>query len=180
MSDSTTANDYLTAMLAGQNADQYLLFKLGTETFAVGVHDVEEIRSAVFTTRVPNTPGFILGVMNLRGVIVPVVDLRRQFGIEAIRHHDVDITVILNVEADDKRRTIGVMVDDVVDVCPLAGDIVKPPPDLGSAINTEFIQGIASLNDSIVVVLRTGRLFNLEELSRLDESRSAAEEGSER
>ena len=178
MSESTAANDYLTAMLAGQNADQYLLFKLGTETFAVGVNDVEEIRSAVFTTRVPNTPSFITGVMNLRGVIIPVVDLRRRFGIEAIRHHDVDITVILNIQTDDKRRTVGVMVDDVVDVCPLPGDVLKPPPDLGSAINTEFIEGIASLSDSIVVVLRTARLFNLEELSRLDDSHSAAEDGS--
>ena len=107
--------------------------------------------------------------MNLRGAIVPVVDLRERFSITAQQTHDLAVVVILNVVADDRTRTIGAIVDDVSDVYVLTDEQIQPTPDFGTAINTEFISGIATLEDHIVIVLNSNKLFSLEELSKMDE-----------
>jgi purine-binding chemotaxis protein CheW len=148
---------------------QYLTFMLGGEEYGVNILSVQEIKSGEETTKIPKTPSYIKGVMNLRGAIVPVVDLRERFSIKAQQTRDLAVVVILNVVAEDRTRIIGAIVDDVSDVYVLADEQIKPTPDFGTAINTEFISGIATLEDHIVIVLNSNKLFSLEELSKLDE-----------
>lgn len=148
---------------------QYLTFMLGDEEYGVDILSVQEIKSGDATTKIPKTPSYIKGVMNLRGAIVPVIDLRERFSIQPAELQFMAVVVILNVVAEDRTRTIGAIVDSVTDVYMLRDDQIKPSPDFGSAINTEFIAGIATLDDHIVIVLNTNRIFSLEELSKMDE-----------
>jgi len=154
----------------GQGTRQYLTFFLGDEEYGVDILNVEEIKSGDRITRLPKTPDYILGVMNLRGDIVPVVDLRERFTIPRPENRvQREVVVILNIDSEAKKRVVGVIVDDVSDVYALSDDQVLESPDLGSSISTEFIRGIATLSSKIIIVLDSDRLFSLEELSRMDD-----------
>ncbi len=153
----------------GNVADQYLSFLLGGEEYGVAILSVQEIKTGETVTAIPKTPDYIQGVMNLRGTIVPIVDLRARFNITAQRPHPIDVVVLLNIRGPDRERTIGAIVDDVLDVYSVLPEDIKPAPDFGSAISTRFLRGIATLSDRILLMLDTERLFSLEELSRLDE-----------
>ena len=155
---------------------QHLTFVLGQESYAVDILCVEEIKSGETITPIPRTPEYIKGVMNLRGAIVPVVDLRERFHIKPSTQRPVDVVIILNIEAREGRRTVGAIVDDVADVLSISEKDIKPSPDLGSKISIEFIKGIVTADEDVVIVLNENRLFSLEELSRLDEVEAMAEE----
>lgn len=166
-SESTAAIDNLLGFMDGRN--QYLTFLLGDEEYGTDILGVQEITSRDAITRIPKTPPHIKGVMNLRGVIIPVVDLRERFRIAPRKVHEVNVIVILNVRAEDQDRSVGVIVDDVSDVYNLPPETIKPSPDFGTAISTEFIRGIATLKDRIVIIVDADRLFSLEELNAMDE-----------
>ena len=153
----------------GKETRQFLTFILGGEEYGVDILNVEEIKSGDKITKLPKTPEYILGVMNLRGDIVPVVDLRERFQISKASELNREVVVILNVEAETGKRIVGVIVDDVSDVYSLSDDQLQESPDLGTSINTEFIEGIATLASKIIIVLNSDRLFSIEELSRMDE-----------
>ena len=161
---------------AAGDALQHLTFILGKETYAVDILCVEEIKSGETITPIPRTPDYIKGVMNLRGAIVPVVDLRERFNIKPSSQRPVDVVIILNIETEDGRRTVGAIVDDVDDVVGFSEDSIKPSPDLGSKISTQFIHGIVTVDDQVIIALNQNRLFSLEELSRLDDVEAMAEE----
>ena len=156
---------------AGENQQiqtrQYLTFQLGGEEYGVNILNVEEIKSGDKITKIPKTPDYILGVMNLRGDIVPVVDLRERFQIKAPESLKHQVVIILNVKTEAGRRVVGVIIDDVSDVYDLSDDQIQPSPDLGNAISTEFIHGIATLASKIIIVLNSDRLFSMEELSKM-------------
>ena len=114
--------------------------------------------------------------MNLRGVIVPIVDLRSRFQITSDRPHDIEVVILLNIQGPDRPRTIGAIVDDVIDVYSVPAEELKPAPDFGSAISTRFLRGIATMSDRILLMLDTERLFSLEELNRLDDLDSSESE----
>jgi purine-binding chemotaxis protein CheW len=147
--------------------DQYLSFRLGTESYAVEILSVEEIKSDETMTRLPRTPPWVKGVLNMRGAIVPVIDLRERFDIAASEAVRAEVVVVLIVDAGDHPRRVGAIVDDVTDVLPLGKDDIREAPNLGSAISTEFIKGIATLEDDVVLILDADRLFSLDELSRM-------------
>lgn len=155
---------------------QHLTFVLGTEVYAVDILCIEEIKSGETITRIPRTPDYIKGVMNLRGTIVPIVDLRERFGITPSTERPVDVVIILTVKHSDGQRTVGAIVDDVSDVLALPEDEIKPSPDLGSSIDTEFIRGIATVEDQIVILLNPNRLFSLEELTRMEKIETAVKD----
>lgn len=122
-------------------APEWLTFRLGAEEYGIDIPRVQEIRSYEEPTRMANAPELVRGVMNLRGVIVPIVDLRMKLGSGAARRDDLTVTIVLNVDG----HTVGAVVDSVSDVLELGADDIKPFPAMSSAIESAFIAGIGSI-----------------------------------
>lgn len=142
---------------AGSN--QMLTFTLGDETYGVDILRVQEIRGWTPVTRIPQTPPHVLGVLNLRGSIVPIVDLRMRFMLQHAQYTPLTVIIVLSVESPAGRRDFGVVVDGVSDVIDVASTDIKPTPDLGSQVSTEFIEGLASVSERMVMVLDIDRLI---------------------
>jgi purine-binding chemotaxis protein CheW len=142
---------------ARASAGEYLSFRLAAEEYGIDILKVQEIRGFEEPTRIAGAPPGVRGVLNLRGAIVPIVDLRSRFGIEP-RFDDITVTVVLNVG----RRVVGVVVDSVSDVVALAGDQVKPAPEFGGAIDAQHITGLGSLGqgaqERLLILLDIDRL----------------------
>jgi purine-binding chemotaxis protein CheW len=126
---------------AGSQGGEFLTFRLGGEEYGIDILRVQEIRSYEQPTRIANAPAFIKGVVNLRGVIVPIIDLRVKLGCETIAYNDFTVVVVLNVRG----RVVGAVVDSVSDVLALGRDDVKPAPELNSSIDASFITGIGTI-----------------------------------
>ncbi len=137
---------------------QILTFHLGGETYGLDILRVKEIRGWTPVTRIPQAPAHVLGVLNLRGAIVPIVDLRTRFALERADYTPVTVVVVLSVESPGGRRDLGVVVDGVSDVADLATADVQPPPDLGARVGTDCILGLAHVTDRMVIVLDVDRL----------------------
>ena len=120
---------------------EFLTFRLGAEEYGIDILRVQEIRSYEPPTRIANAPSFIKGVVNLRGVIVPIVDLRLKLDCAAAEYNDFTVVIVLNI----KGRVVGAVVDSVSDVLELGRDSIKPAPEMNSVVDTSFITGIGSL-----------------------------------
>jgi len=132
--------DIESAAAARANPPECLTFRLGGEEYGIDILRVQEIRGYEPPTRIANAPAFVKGVLNLRGVIVPIVDLRMKFGLEHAAYDTVTVTVILNVAG----RTLGAVVDSVSDVIALRGDQIKPAPQFNASVDASFITGIGA------------------------------------
>ncbi len=141
-------------------ADQYLTFMLDGEEYAVEILQVQEIKGWDTATPVPNTPDYLLGVINLRGAVVPVIDLRRHFNLEGITFDPTTVIIVVKVEGAETDRTVGIVVDAVSEVYRFKRADVQPPPDLGNAISTEFVRGLVAVEDKMVILLEINRLIN--------------------
>jgi purine-binding chemotaxis protein CheW len=134
--------------------EEFLTFRLGGEEYAIDILQVQEIRADEKVTRIASAPDFIRGVINLRGIIVPIVDLRVKFGFDSASNV-APVVIILSIA----RRVIGVVVDAVTDVVNLAGDQIRETPEVGGAIAAGFIRGIAPLEDRMLIVFDIARLM---------------------
>lgn len=154
----------------GSDDDQYLTFVLDDEEYAVDILRVQEIRGWENVTRIPNTPDYIRGVLNLRGAIVPIIDLRRRFALEAIEYNATTVIVVLRVEKEDGSgsRIMGIIVDAVSEVYSVPEDEIREAPDFGTKVRTEFIQGLATMDDKMVIILDVDRMLNSDELAVVD------------
>jgi purine-binding chemotaxis protein CheW len=132
---------------------QVLTFTLGAETYGVDILRVQEIRGWSPVTRIPQSPPHVLGVLNLRGSIVPIIDMRMRFSLDQAEYTAVTVIIVLSVECTGGRRDIGVVVDGVSDVIDVDHAQVKPAPDLGGQVSTEFIRGLAAVSDHMVMLL---------------------------
>ena len=144
------------------STDQYLTFLLGEEEFGVDILRVQEIKGWERVTSIPNTPDYICGVMNLRGTVVPVVDLRRRFDLDSVEYTATTVVIVLKVEGQHSSRTMGFVVDAVSDVYNVAADNLQPAPDFGTRVNTQFIRGLAVVDDKMVILLDFDRLIGLD------------------
>ena len=126
--------------------NEFLSFRLGGEEYGIDILRVQEIRSYEAPTRIANAPAFIKGVVNLRGVIVPIVDLRLKLGCESAEYNDSTVVIVLNVRG----RVIGAVVDSVSDVIALAADSIKPAPQLNSTVDAGYIMGIGCIRSGDV------------------------------
>ena len=149
------------------DGDQYLTFMLAGEEYGVDILRVQEIKGWDSVTPIPNTPEYIRGVINLRGTIVPIVDLRCRFNLETVEYGPVTVVIVLRVDDPDggKSRVMGLVVDAVSDVYNVPEDAIKAAPDFGSVVDVNFVQGLATLDESMVIVLNIDRLLNAEEMS---------------
>jgi purine-binding chemotaxis protein CheW len=140
-------------------SSQILTFTLGAETYGVDILRVQEIRGWAPVTRIPQSPPHVLGVLNLRGSIVPIIDLRMRFRLESAEYTPLTVIIVLSVESTTGRRDIGMVVDGVSDVIHIDNNRIKPTPDLGAQANTDFIRGLASVSDHMVMLLDVDRLI---------------------
>lgn len=157
---------------------QVLTFVLGTETYGVDILRVQEIRGWSAVTKLPHAPAHVLGVLNLRGSIVPIVDLRMRFSLERAEYTAVTVIIVLSVVSATGRRDFGVVVDGVSDVVDVNEEEVKPPPDLGNRSATDFIRGLVPVSERMVVLLDIDRLIG-GDLGGLDLSETAPAEATE-
>ena len=141
---------------------QVLTFVLGNETYGVDILRVQEIRGWSAVTKIPNSAPHVLGVLNLRGSIVPVVDLRKRFSLEQAEYTAVTVIIVLSVRGQAGRRDFGVVVDGVSDVVDVQASAVRPTPDLGCRAATDHIRGLVPVNDRMVVLLDLDRLIGAE------------------
>jgi purine-binding chemotaxis protein CheW len=146
------------------NSAQYLCFALDNEEYGVEILRVQEIRSWEPVSRIPNVPSYEKGVVNLRGSIVPIIDLREKLGIKFTEYTPLTVVVVLQINDNNKVRTMGVVVDSVSDVITLDKTKIQAAPDFGTRISNEFINGLVSVNDRMVILLDVDKLLKLEEL----------------
>jgi len=139
---------------------QYLTFILSGEEYGVDILTVQELRGWENTTPIPNTPSFVLGVINLRGVIVPIVDLRDRFGLDRIDYGPTTVVIIVKVHASGKERVLGIVVDAVSEVYDINKDDVQPPPDMDGSISIDFVTGLATMDEKMVILLDITKLVN--------------------
>lgn len=141
---------------------QYLSFKLGTEEYGVNILNVQEIRSWEPVSRIPNAPRYEKGVVNLRGAIVPIIDLRERFNLGRSDYTPLTVVVVLQTEIRGKQRIMGFVVDSVSDVINIEVNAIQIAPNFGTKVSTEFIDGLASVNDRMVMLLEVEKLLRLE------------------
>lgn len=150
---------------------QFVLFELAGQEYGVNVQQVLSIERIPEITRVPQTPDFVVGVMNLRGEVLPVIDLRKRFALESQQGSDVqrEQQRIIVVKLDD--ITVGMVVDMVRDVLSISTDRIEPPPSLVGGIQAEYLDGMAKMGDRVMVLLNLEKTLSQKELNELDEFR---------
>lgn len=146
------------------NAVQYLSFALGNEEYGVDILRVQEIRSWEPVSRIPNVPRYEKGVVNLRGAIVPIIDLRERFNFSRVEYTPLTVVVVLQAGDGNKTRIMGVVVDSVSDVINVDRTEIQNAPDFGTKVSNEFINGLVSVNERMVMLLDVDKLLKLEEV----------------
>jgi purine-binding chemotaxis protein CheW len=149
MTDAAHVASHEAARAAVHAGGEFLTFRLGAEEYGIDILKVQEIRSYEQPTRIANSPSFIKGVVNLRGVIVPIVDLRIKLGCDTAEYNSFTVVIVLNV----KGRVVGAVVDSVSDVLALDAQTIKPAPEMSSAVDTSFITGIGSVGDRMLILM---------------------------
>ena len=143
---------------------QCLTFRLGEEVFGIDVTKAKEVLDCTTITQVPQMPEFMLGVINLRGSVVPVIDLRLKFGLSAAVKTVNTCIIVVEVDFDGEALTIGAVADSVQEVLELDADKIEPPPRIGTRLKTDFIRGMGSYGERFLILLDIDRVFSAEEL----------------
>ena len=165
MTDAAHVASHEAARAAVHAGGEFLTFRLGAEEYGIDILKVQEIRSYEQPTRIANAPSFIKGVVNLRGVIVPIVDLRLKLGCDSAEYNSFTVVIVLNV----KGRVVGAVVDSVSDVLALDAQTIKPAPELSSAsVDTSFITGIGSVGERMLILMDIEGLMASEEMGLIN------------
>ena len=164
MANSSKSSAAAAHALQAGIAQEYLTFTLGSEEYGVDILKVQEIRGYEKPTTIANAPAFIKGVVNLRGVIVPIVDLRLKLGCASAEYNSFTVVIVLNVRG----RVVGAVVDSVSDVLELQGDAVKPAPEMNSAVDLSFITGIGSVADRMLILMDIEALMSSADMGLID------------
>ena len=168
-SEMTEAVEGTTENEEGESKE-FLTFLLDGEEYGVDILRVQEIKGWDNVTNIPNTPEYVRGVINLRGTIVPIIDMRLRFNLEFKDYDATTVVIVLNAKSNDRPdRTMGVVVDAVSDVYNVPIVDIKPSPDFGTAVDTEFVTGLATVGKTMVIVLDIDHMLNAAELAVLDE-----------
>lgn len=157
-------NDAARSVAAEAHNREFLVFSLGDEEYAVDILKVQEIRGYENVTRIANAPDFIKGVTNLRGVIVPIVDLRIKFHLDKVEYGGLTVVIVVNVED----RVVGIVVDGVSDVMMLTPDQIKPAPEFGVTLSSDFLSGLGSLDDRMLVIVDIDKLLTSDEMELVE------------
>ncbi len=153
---------------------QYLTFKLEDEVFALDISKVREVLDFTAITKVPKTPEFMRGVINLRGSVVPVVDLRLKFGMSGTEKTVNTCIIITEVTVDNETTVLGALADSVQEVMDLGPDHIEPAPKIGTRLNTEFIRGMGKRDNAFVIILDIDKVFSIDELALVQAKQAEA------
>jgi purine-binding chemotaxis protein CheW len=143
---------------------EFLTFTLGQEHYGLDIMKVKEIRGYDAVTKIANAPSFIKGVLNLRGDIVPIVDLRLKFAVGEATYNEFTIVIMLHIN----ERIVGIVVDAVSDVINIGSDEVKPPPEFGVAFDSQYLHGLFPINEHMIILLNIEKLISSQELGLFD------------
>ncbi len=155
------------ASAGGQAAvsnNEFLTFTLGKEEYGIDILRVQEIRGYDAVTAIANTPPFIKGVVNLRGVIVPIVDMRIKFNLGNVEYNQFTVVIILNLA----HRVVGMVVDGVSDVITLTSEQIKAAPEFGSALDTQYINGLGAVDQRMIILIDIERLMSSRDMDLID------------
>ncbi|NYE60550.1 purine-binding chemotaxis protein CheW [Duganella sp. 1224] len=151
-------------------AGEYLAFTLGQEEYGIDIQKVSEIRSYEAPTRIANAPQFVKGVINLRGIIVPIVDMRIKFNLGTPTYDQFTVVIILNIG----HRVVGMVVDRVSDVTTLTQEQIKPAPEVGAAMNTDHIVGLGTIEERMLILVDIDKLMSSADMGLIENTALAA------
>ncbi|ACT47725.1 chemotaxis protein CheW [Methylotenera mobilis] len=165
MTSTIPTSDVQTSTGMVSDEGEYLTFLLGSEEYGIQIMNVQEIRGYEAVTQIPNTPSFIKGVINLRGRIVPIIDLRIKFKLNDVRYNELTVVIVMNLNG----RIVGVVVDAVSDVIALKTSQIEPMPALDTSIDTKYIIGLATYEERMLVLVAIEQLMTSQEMGLTDE-----------
>ena len=175
MSKSARAQVPMVATGTSRETQQYLTFMVATELFAFGIRHIKEIIEYGHVTQVPMMPRFVRGVINLRGNVVPVVDLSARFNREPSLINKRSCIVIVELENGEGRQDVGVVVDSVCAVLEIDAADIEPPPSFGVRVRTEFIEGMGKVDGKFIILLNMDRVLSLEDVAQLEQLAQSAD-----
>jgi len=170
-----TLRSLRTRGVAATPTREFLAFRLGAEDYAIDILKVQEIRVFDNVTRLPGAPDYIKGVLNLRGLIAPVLDLRIKFGFQQVEYGPFTVLIVLHV----RDRLVALVVDSVADVVALTEGEIKPPPEFATAVNIEYVMGLGARGERMLILLDIEKLISSQELGLFDAEQPAAASDSE-
>ncbi len=162
--------------LTEQSITQYLSFTLGDEVYAIEIGKVREVLDNTPATKVPKTPDYMRGIINLRGSVVPVVDLRLKFGMDEIQSTVDTCIIIVETTLEDETVMIGALADSVREVFDLHGDEIEPPPKIGTKLDIDFIKGMGKHDGGFIIILDFDRVFSKEEIQIVSQAGAITEQ----
>ena len=152
------------AIRASAEREEFLTFTLGKEEYGIEILKVQEIRSYEVATTIANAPAFIKGVVNLRGIIVPIVDMRIKFNLGEAQYNELTVVIVLNVAG----RVVGMVVDGVSDVISLAAEQIRPAPDFSSSFDVEYITGLGTVDERMLILVDIEKLMTGSDMALMD------------
>ncbi len=155
---------------AVSRSTQYLTFRLEEEVFALDISKVREVLDYTTVTKVPQTPDFMRGVINLRGCVVPVVDMRLKFALQSAAQTVNTCIIIVEIDVAGENTVLGAMADSVQEVLDMEASQIEPPPRIGTKLNTDFIRGMGKHNDQFIMILDIDKVFSCDELTAVQGS----------
>ena len=147
---------------------KYLTFTLAEEEYGIGILKVKEIIGIMAITTVPQTPGYMKGVINLRGKVIPVVDLRLKFGMESLDYTERTCIIVVEIDQDNRKIQMGILVDAVSEVMNIKSGEIEDTPNFGSRLNTDYILGMAKTGGKVKILLDIGKVLGTDEITLLD------------
>lgn len=151
-----------------EQLSKYLTFQLNQENYAIPILKIKEIIGMMPITQVPRLPDFIKGVINLRGKIIPVMDLRLKFGLESRPYDERTSIVVMELESDNGKRTSGMVVDAVDEVLDIPEENIAPPPQYGAAVDQAFLQGMGMIGECVIMLLNVDKVLSTGEMQALE------------
>ena len=147
-----------------ESTNEFLSFKLGNEEYGIDILKVQEIRGYETVTKIANAPEFIKGVINLRGIIIPIIDMRIKFNLGKPVYDQFTVVIILNIND----RIMGIVVDSVSDVVTLTQEQIKPAPDMGTSFSSNYLMGLATIEDRMIILADISKLMSSQEMGLID------------
>lgn len=167
MATATAEEKGVTSDVARQLAGKYLTFKLADEEYGLEILKVQEIIQMQTVTRVPRTPEYVRGVINLRGKVIPVVDLRRKFSLDAIGDTEKTCIIVVQISSSDNKVVMGTIIDEVKEVLDIKAENIEETPSFGASIDTEFILGMGKIGQSVKILLDIDKVMSAKELMEI-------------
>lgn len=169
MSANKRAND---SQLSAEAQQEFLTFVLGKENYALDIMTVKEIRGYEYVTKIANAPEYIKGVLNLRGDIVPIIDLRIKFNVGEVTYDEFTIVIMLMIG----ERVVGIVVDEVSDVIKVDDEEIRPPPEFGVAFDSAYLHGLTTINEQMIILVNIQKLISSDELGLCESGQKTEQE----